>query len=347
MSGLAPAVFHHYFDDNGDPLTGGKVYFFAANTGYATPKNTYTDYALTTAHAHPIVLDADGRPPSPIYLESGIYDVRIDDANDVALDTVDDVFAAGTNPTGTSFAVVDTYDELTALAAGQYNLVYARGNASANDGGGRFFNWDSASSAADNGETILEPDSTPATGRWIAARWDNLLGGDNAASTEIGADIDVDTGANLKLYAAGHATKAGDVELRDGTTGVLTYDKSGSTLETGKNLGVNTTPGFDFEIGGLSGNDFKIEHTGLGNFEMGTISGDLVIVAGDITLQPNDTNGTVITTRPLRLKSYTVSGVPTGSAGDMIFVTDETGGAIPAFSDGTNWRRVTDRAIIS
>jgi hypothetical protein len=31
----------------------------------------------------------------------------------------------------------------------------------------------------------------------------------------------------------------------------------------------------------------------------------------------------------------------------MIYVSDETGGAVMAFSDGTNWRRVTDRQIVS
>ncbi len=31
----------------------------------------------------------------------------------------------------------------------------------------------------------------------------------------------------------------------------------------------------------------------------------------------------------------------------LIYVSDETGGATPAFSDGTNWRRVADRAIVS
>lgn len=30
-----------------------------------------------------------------------------------------------------------------------------------------------------------------------------------------------------------------------------------------------------------------------------------------------------------------------------IFVRDESGGAVPAFSDGTNWRRATDRAVVS
>lgn len=48
------------------------------------------------------------------------------------------------------------------------------------------------------------------------------------------------------------------------------------------------------------------------------------------------------------LRSYTVAGVPSAAtAGVMIYVSNESGGAVPAFSDGTNWRRVTDRAIIS
>ena len=48
--------------------------------------------------------------------------------------------------------------------------------------------------------------------------------------------------------------------------------------------------------------------------------------------------------------SYTVTeaGSITGmSAGDMIFVSNETGGATMAFYDGSNWRRVQDRAVIS
>lgn len=52
---------------------------------------------------------------------------------------------------------------------------------------------------------------------------------------------------------------------------------------------------------------------------------------------------------PMVLKTYLVAALPT--AGDftqgLIYVSDETGGAIPAFSDGTNWRRVSDRAIVA
>lgn len=52
---------------------------------------------------------------------------------------------------------------------------------------------------------------------------------------------------------------------------------------------------------------------------------------------------------PVRVKSYTVAGVPAASAGagQIVYVSNETGGAVLAFSDGTNWRRVTDRAIVA
>ncbi|MHA2388099.1 MAG: beta strand repeat-containing protein [Candidatus Hodarchaeales archaeon] len=48
-------------------------------------------------------------------------------------------------------------------------------------------------------------------------------------------------------------------------------------------------------------------------------------------------------------KSFTVTEVGSLSAvaGGFIYVSDETGGATMAFSDGTNWRRVQDRAIVS
>lgn len=51
---------------------------------------------------------------------------------------------------------------------------------------------------------------------------------------------------------------------------------------------------------------------------------------------------------PLGIGSYTVAGLPgAGTAGQIIYVSDESGGAVLAFSDGANWRRVTDRAVVS
>ena len=60
-------------------------------------------------------------------------------------------------------------------------------------------------------------------------------------------------------------------------------------------------------------------------------------------------DGTKPMTAPLKLASYTVATVPTASlyTDGLIAVSDETGGYTVAFSDGTNWRRVQDRAIVA
>ena len=52
---------------------------------------------------------------------------------------------------------------------------------------------------------------------------------------------------------------------------------------------------------------------------------------------------------PTQLAQYPKASLPSASAntGNLIYVTDDVGGAVPAFSDGTNWRRVTDRNVIS
>ncbi len=54
------------------------------------------------------------------------------------------------------------------------------------------------------------------------------------------------------------------------------------------------------------------------------------------------------------INGFTVASLPpasewgdTSTFSSIIYITDETGGSIPAFSDGTDWRRVTDRAIVS
>lgn len=47
--------------------------------------------------------------------------------------------------------------------------------------------------------------------------------------------------------------------------------------------------------------------------------------------------------------SYTVATLPDASEflAGIVYVSNEAGGAVLAFSDGTSWRRVTDRAVVS
>jgi hypothetical protein len=53
---------------------------------------------------------------------------------------------------------------------------------------------------------------------------------------------------------------------------------------------------------------------------------------------------------PIRCGSSPKASLPaaaTVGAGTMIYVTDEIGGAVIAFSDGAAWRRLTDRVVVS
>jgi hypothetical protein len=62
------------------------------------------------------------------------------------------------------------------------------------------------------------------------------------------------------------------------------------------------------------------------------------------------TTGGIIYPEQLVLPTFTVAelgNLSASPAGQMVFCNNETGGSIPAFSDGINWRRVTDRQIVS
>lgn len=50
----------------------------------------------------------------------------------------------------------------------------------------------------------------------------------------------------------------------------------------------------------------------------------------------------------LQLRPIPKARVPSAKqAGLLIYVPDATGGAVPCFSDGTNWRRVSDLTVLS
>ena len=59
--------------------------------------------------------------------------------------------------------------------------------------------------------------------------------------------------------------------------------------------------------------------------------------------------GAWIFSLPPRLPSHLVSALPSAATyvRGLIYVSDEAGGPTVAFSDGTNWRRVQDYAVVS
>lgn len=82
MANLIWGASRRILDDNGDPVSGGKVYVYAEGT--TTAVTTYSDDGLATANAHPVVADASG-VVGPIFVPYGTYKVRVTDASDVVL----------------------------------------------------------------------------------------------------------------------------------------------------------------------------------------------------------------------------------------------------------------------
>jgi hypothetical protein len=71
-------------------------------------------------------------------------------------------------------------------------------------------------------------------------------------------------------------------------------------------------------------------------------------VTGAGALQMGGANTVISSARHHQHRSYTVATLPSAAnAGEEIYVTDESGGAVLCFADGANWRRLTDRAIVS
>lgn len=80
-----------FFDNNGDPLTGGKIYTYEAGT--TTPLATYTSKTGNVAHTNPIVLDSAGRVPSggEIWVALRLYKFVLKTSDDVTIATYDNV----------------------------------------------------------------------------------------------------------------------------------------------------------------------------------------------------------------------------------------------------------------
>ena len=98
MASLSPNAKQQFFDANGNPLAGGKVYTYAAGT--TTPIVTYTDSTGATNNTNPIILDSRGE--ANIWLTPGTnYKFKLTDASEVQVWVVDNILgppgaAAGT-----------------------------------------------------------------------------------------------------------------------------------------------------------------------------------------------------------------------------------------------------------
>ena len=112
---VMPVPQIQFLDNDGNPLSGGKLYTYVA--GSTTNLATYSDAALSSANANPVVLDAGGR--ATVYLQPKSYKFRVDNSSDVTVYTQDNILALQ-GEEGASLEVTGTAGE--ALSAN--NFVY-------------------------------------------------------------------------------------------------------------------------------------------------------------------------------------------------------------------------------
>jgi phage baseplate assembly protein gpV len=182
---------------------------------------------------------------------------------------------------------------------------------------------------------------------------------DVSNATVTGANSDSISEGSTNLYfsnprarAAISVTDSSNQLAYNSSTGVISFTDAGSTAG-----GSNTQ--IQFNDGGVLAGDSdlvfdkstnRLTVTNLTVDSNFNITSDYGTVAEAVTVTDSFGGIDADTREPTPHANYTVTeaGSITGMvAGDMIFVSNETGGATMAFYDGTNWRRIQDRAVIS
>lgn len=121
MATISPIGKSYYYDSNGDPLNGGKVYTYEAGT--TTPKVTYTTQDETTANTNPVILAADGS--ANIWLGDGGYKFMVTNSVDVEQFTADNLGGSSSAAFGGSVNTITVGTPITDVYANSVNIVTA------------------------------------------------------------------------------------------------------------------------------------------------------------------------------------------------------------------------------
>jgi hypothetical protein len=122
MAGSISLSMTQQLDEFGQPLAGGKLYFFQAGT-VSTPQNAFQDSALTLPWPNPFVLDASGRIDQ-LFFADGSIKIRLTDVNGVEKLVKDGLLVVGASSGGGGGSPVDA---TTVLATGDLKVRYGTG----------------------------------------------------------------------------------------------------------------------------------------------------------------------------------------------------------------------------
>lgn len=124
MAGTIPLAMTQQFDQNGDLLAGGRLYFFQAGT-VGTPQNAYQDSGLTIALPNPIILDAAARIPQ-FFLADGQIKIRLTDKDGNDQLSADNILVIG--PSSGEGGGGGQVDPTTVATTGDVKAVYGTGS---------------------------------------------------------------------------------------------------------------------------------------------------------------------------------------------------------------------------
>jgi hypothetical protein len=325
-----------FFDNNGNPLAGGKIHTYAAGT--TTPIATYTSSSGGTANANPIVLDSAGRTPAQIWLTAGSsYKFELQTSLNVTIKTDDNIFASyalatavgvvvgaggGSAPTNTAVGGVPgtppTGDALSSNTTGSNNTAVGYNALTSNTDGIQNTAYGSQALDACTSGDYNTADGYDALSAVTTGNY-NTGGGYRALNAVVSNDNNTAYGADALLLATGA-----------GNTGI--GRQAGNNITTGAN---NT----------LVGNGSQASSA--------TVSNEVTIGNSSVTSLRAPGLTMTVGLKWINNGTQTVAALVaagTAGAGARAVVTDANattfhsivagGGAnvVPVFSDGTNWR---------
>lgn len=113
-----------FFDSNGTPLAGGLLYVYTAGT--TTPATSWTTNSGASANTNPIVLNAAGRTPFEIWLNSGVtYKFALYTSTNVLIGTYDNIPAIDDPTVFNNLITVTGIDTLVGTSVPPYTSYVA------------------------------------------------------------------------------------------------------------------------------------------------------------------------------------------------------------------------------
>lgn len=261
---LSPNARQQFFDANGNPLVGGKLYTYQSGT--TTPQATYTDYTGAYAHTNPVILDSRGE--AEVYWLNSLYTVVLKDADDNVVYTQDGVapaFASGNLVyKGTWNAATNTPSLASGIGTtGDYYVVSVAGTTSL-DG---VASW-AVGDWAVFGTTAWQKTPMGTTyGSAVNTTYDNTTSGLTATNVQAAIDEVVDekqdvleSGVSIKTVNTNSLLGSGDISVQP----VLESGTNIKTINSTSLLGSGNIT-IDSGVTTLNGETGAITNTGLGN----------------------------------------------------------------------------------